>query len=235
VLVPHLGGIVWECEQALRALETEGVRVVRREGCSAIDVARNEMASEALHDGAESILFIDSDIGFAPLDALRLLARPEPVVAGMYAKKGRRELASRFADGIEEVVFGASAFGLYPLKYAAAGFLRVKAATLRRMVEALDLPRCNTRWGRGSWPFFQPLAVPDGEGGWHYLGEDWAFSHRLGQVGVTPLADTSIRLWHFGRHAFGWEEAGAGTPRFETYRYRIGSGHATGGEGRTPG
>jgi hypothetical protein len=54
------------------------VRVVRRAGCSAIDTSRNEMLSDALHDGAESMLFIDSDIGFEAQDALRLLARPEP-------------------------------------------------------------------------------------------------------------------------------------------------------------
>ena len=120
----------------------------------------------------EPIFFIDADIGFDPLDALRLLARPEPVIAGVYAKKGRREFASIFADGVDEVVFGASAFGLYPLKYAATGFLRVKATVLRRLIAELNLPHCNTHWGRGKWPFFQPLVVPQGSGEEHYLGED---------------------------------------------------------------
>jgi hypothetical protein len=179
VLVPHMTGIEWECEQALRQLEGAGVRVVRRGGCSAIDVVRNEMLSGALHDDAESILFIDSDVGFDPQDALRLLARPEPVVAGIYAKKGVRELASAFADGVKEILFGPEANGLYPLKYAATGFLRVRAGVLRRMIAELRLPLCNTHWGRGVWPFFLPLIVPQGEGKMHYLGEDWAFSHRL--------------------------------------------------------
>jgi len=221
VLVPHLNGIEPECEQALLYLERAGVRVVRRGGCSQIDVARNELAADALHDGAESILFVDADIGFDPRDALRLLARPEPVVAGIYAKKGRRELASQFADGIDEVVFGHHS-GLYPLKYAAAGFMRIDASVLRRMVEALGLPLCNTNWGRGYWPFFQPTVVPHAAGGSHYLGEDWAFSHRLGLIGVVPLADTSIRLWHFGRHAFGWEDAGLDPPtRYRCFAFRL--------------
>src|SRR5262252_6446174 len=68
VLVPHLNGIEGECEQGLGQLEAEGVRVVRRGGCSAIDVARNELISGVLHEGAESILFIDSDVGFDPAD-----------------------------------------------------------------------------------------------------------------------------------------------------------------------
>jgi len=221
VLVPHLGGIDWECEQALRRLEAEGVRVVRRGGCSAIDVARNEMLSEALHDEAEAMLFIDSDIGFDPQDALQLLARPEPVISGVYAKKGTRELASIFADGTKEILFGPDAVGPYPLKYAATGFLRVRAGVLRRMIAELHLPLCNTHWGRGIWPFFQPAIVPHGPGKWHYLGEDWSFSHRLGQIGVTPLADTSIRLWHWGRYSFSWEDAGSTVQRYRSYSYHF--------------
>jgi len=209
-----------ECELALRVLEESGVRVVRHAGSSAVDLARNTLASNALHDGAEAMLFIDADLGFNPLDALRLLARPEPVIAGVYAKKGRREMASRFAEGVDEILFGASAFGLYPLKYAATGFLRIRAPVLHRMIVELALPLCNTDWGRGFWPFFQSLAVPLESGTFHYLSEDWAFSHRLGQIGVTPLADTSIRLWHFGRYGYGWEDAGADVSRYPTYIYR---------------
>jgi hypothetical protein len=221
VLTPHLNGIEPECEKALQQLEQSGVRVVRRGGCSAIDVARNEMLSDALHDGAESVLFIDSDIGFEPHDALRLLARPEPVVAGVYAKKSRREMASIFADGVTEVLFGPEAPAPYLLKYAATGFLRLRAEVLRRMIAELALPLCNTHWGRGVWPFFLPLTVPQGPGKWHYLGEDWAFSHRLAQIGVVPLADTTIRLWHWGRYGFSWEDAGADVRRYRSYNYRI--------------
>jgi predicted O-methyltransferase YrrM len=220
-LIPHMNGIEWECEQALRQLEGAGVRVVRRGGCSAIDVARNEMISDALHEGAESIIFIDSDIGFNPADALRLLARPEPVVAGVYAKKGMRELASQFLPGVKDVLFGPEATGPYPLHYAATGFLRIRAEVLHRMIGELQLPLCNTHWGRGVWPFFMPMIVPHGKDKVHYLGEDWAFSYRLAQIGITPLADTTIRLWHWGRYGFSWEDAGSAVNRFRTYNYHL--------------
>ncbi len=221
VMVPHMNGIEWECEQALRQLEGAGVRVLRRGGCSAIDVARNELLSEALHDGAERMLFVDSDVGFDPADAIRLLARPEPVVAGIYAKKGMRELASIFADGVKEVLFGPDAVGPYPLKYAATGFLRIRSTALRQMIADLKLPLCNTHWGRGVWPFFQPMIVPHGPEKWHYLAEDWAFSHRLAQIGVTPVADTTIRLWHWGRYSYGWEDAGSTVARYRSYSYNL--------------
>lgn len=153
VLVPYMTHIEHECEQALRRLEAEGVRVVRRGGCSGIDVARNDMISEALHDGAESILFVDSDIGFDPQDALRLLERPEPVISGVYAKKGMREMASVFAEGTKEVLFGVDAKEAYPLRYAATGFLRIRASVLRRMITELKLPLCAAACGRSSSPW----------------------------------------------------------------------------------
>jgi hypothetical protein len=65
------------------------------------------------------------------------------------------------------------------------------------------------------------MIVEDEVDGLHYLGEDWAFSHRLRQAGITPMADTSIRLWHYGRHPFGWEDVGTDRPRYETFVYRL--------------
>ena len=221
VLVPYYQTIERGCEGALRALEEGGVRVIRSEGCPQIDVARNMLASDALNRGADSILFIDADIGFDPIDALRLLARPEPVISGVYARKGRRSFASHFAPGVTEVILGANAPNPYPLQYAAAGFLRIKVEVLSRMIEEQRLPLCNSEWGRRDWPFFQPTIVTQADGKNHYLGEDWAFSHRLHQIGITPLADTSIRLWHFGTYPFGWEDAGGETTRRPVYRMKI--------------
>jgi hypothetical protein len=215
VLVPYLDRIEPVCERALSQLEVAGVKVVRKGGCSAIDFARNQLASEAVQNGAESLLFIDSDIAFDPADALRILARPEPVISGVCAKKNEREIACTFADGTESVVFGIAAPRSYVLNYAGGAFLRIQTAVLRRMITDLRLPLCNTRWGKGVWPFFMPLIVDGNDGRSHYLGEDWAFCHRLHQIGIKPIADTFFRLYHIGQHGFSWEETGS-----EVYRYR---------------
>ncbi len=223
VLVPYLGGIEAPCEEGLRELELAGVRVLRRQGSSQIDLARSEMVSTALHDGCESILFIDADLGFNPVDALRLLDRPDPpVISGVYAKKGPREVASSFHEGIKTILFGPEAPGLYPLKYAATGFLRIRAEVLWTMIERLKLPRCNTQWGPGIWPFFLSTIVQHPDGQYHYLGEDWSFSHRLSQIGVVPMADTSIRLYHYGPYGYSWEEVGTDRPRYRTYNLTLG-------------
>jgi hypothetical protein len=219
-LVPHLNGIEHETEQGLLELERQGVRVIRRGGSSQIDIARNRLASLAIGEKYKQLIFIDSDIGFDPTDAIRLLVRPEPVIAGIYAKKNHRELSSCFADDIAEVAFGSLASGFYPLKYAATGFLKISVDVLCKMISQLSLPLCDAQWNDSHWPFFQPSVIQSGQGH-HYLGEDWAFSHRLAQVGVTPLADTSIRLWHFGKHGFGWEDAGAERQRFTGYKLKF--------------
>jgi glycosyltransferase involved in cell wall biosynthesis len=214
VLVPFLHAIEWDCDLALRELESSGVRVVRARGASAIDVARNTLLSEALRRGSESILFIDADIGFDPRDALRLLARPEPAVAGVYLKKGSPEFACKFAPEVREALFGPGAPGLYPLDYAPAGFLRVRPQVLRKMIDELALPLCNTELRGGFWPFFQPMVVPGEAGDARYLGEDWSFCHRLRQIGITPMADTSIRLFHIGAYGYSWEDAAAPPVRY---------------------
>ncbi len=164
VLVPHYAAVEKECDDGLRALGQAGI-TVRRASFSAIDLLRCVMLSDALRDGFDPFLFIDADIGFNPDDALRLLARPEPVVAGIYMKKGSQDYSGAFAAGVNRVVFGPAAPGLYPMLYASTGFLRIRAGVLKRMIDELKLPHCH--WGpvKGIYPFFLPLCVPDGRGG----------------------------------------------------------------------
>jgi hypothetical protein len=219
VLVPYYAVIEKECDEGLRALARMGV-AVRHSTLSAIDLLRSAMLSHALRDGFDRFLFIDADIGFDPRDALKLLARPEPVVAGIYVHNKGRDFAGTFARGVTSVVFGPSAPHLYPMLYAPTGFLRIHAEVLRRMIHELALPECH--WGtiKGIYPFFQPVSVPDGRGGMRYLTEDYSFSHRLAQIGITPLADTSIKLDHYKKYAYNYEDLHP-RARFTTYTVDI--------------
>jgi hypothetical protein len=219
VLVPHLNGIEEPCENGLKSLEVAGIKIWRRRGCSAIDLARNQMTSEVLRQGFDSMLFIDADIGFYWKDAIDLINRPEPVVCGVYPLKGQPQFVCQFADGINEVVFGAGAPASYLLKYAATGFLRIKTSVLIKMRDELNLPLCNTAFGKGFWPFFQPMIIPMGDGH-RYLGEDWSFSERCGQIGVPILADTRIRLGHWGYYGYTWEDMVA-RPKNQTCKVKV--------------
>ena len=87
VHVPVARFVELDCDHCLRGLEALGVRVDRSKGSSAIDLARNIRATDAIRDGFDSVLFIDCDILFDPVDAVSLLRSPEPVIAGGYAAK----------------------------------------------------------------------------------------------------------------------------------------------------
>ena len=86
-------------------------------------------------------------------------------------------------------------------------------------------------------PFFQPMVHPFEDGHW-YLAEDYAFCERARQCGFKIMADTSIRLWHIGEYAYGWEDAGRDLERFETFTLNLGpeperrDGPASSGGGR---
>lgn len=80
------------CEAGLRVLEQRGYQVRRVRGFSQIDVGRNQMATDALREGFQELMWIDSDVAFHPDDVERLRTHQLPFACGMYAKKSRRDL-----------------------------------------------------------------------------------------------------------------------------------------------
>ncbi len=222
VLVPYRGAIATACENGLQELERRGYVVRRIAGFSAIDRARCQIASDALHDGFEETLWIDSDVGFRPDDVDRLRRRGLPLCCGIYPKKGRRSLAAHVIPGTKEIVFGKKG-GLIEVLYVGAGFLHVRREVYEQMIHRLGLPSCSADGKRPLVPFFQPLVRSRGESHW-YLSEDFAFCHRARLCGIPIIADSTIRLHHIGESSFSWEEAGADRQRFDTYRYRLSSG-----------
>ena len=220
--VPVARFVELDCDHCLRGLEALGVRVDRSKGSSAIDIARNIRASEAIVEGHESVIFIDSDMLFDPADAITLLRSPEPVIAGAYAAKklGNGQLNVNFEEGVDSVRFGDWAPAPYPVQAVGAGFLRIKTAALKHIARELKLPWCRTA-ERFAYPFFQPMVI-ENEGGHFYLGEDYSFIHRCRLAGLVPKVDTSFRLYHIGDYAYGLEEAaGEYLKRSRNIDYRI--------------
>ncbi len=145
VLVPFQDSIRHETEDCLRGVERLGIPVVRRPGCSAIDFGRNELASVLLIHGCESMLFVDSDIVFKPEDALKLLERPEPVVAGLYVQKEfNNKINVVFADPVPSQIPMGTIGGDFPVINIAAGFLRIRRETLLTLIAFC--PCCRANW-----------------------------------------------------------------------------------------
>jgi hypothetical protein len=225
ILVPVTDRIEPECERALAELVKKGHALRRMAGHSAIDVARSVMASDALAEGFDELFWIDSDIVFSVESFERLRSRDLPIAAGIYPKKGLPEFACHVQPGTKSIVFGEDG-GLVPLLYAATGFLYTRREVYETIRERLDLPLCNTRFGRGFVPYFQPMIVPDEEEdgkprSW-YLGEDFAFCERARRAGFEIVGDSTIRLMHVGRYGFSWEDAGGERTRYANYRVHFG-------------
>jgi hypothetical protein len=225
VLVPVGSTTEPDCERALHVLERRGYQVRRAYGYSAIDFGRSVLASQALRDGFEEIMWVDSDVAFNPDDVDKLRRHELPLTCGLYPKKDRKSFACHFLPGTDRVVFGAGG-GLQEVLYAGFGFVHTRREVYERVKDRMGLPECNQRFGNPITPWFLPEVVPDGAG-WWYLAEDYAFCHRARRCGFKVMADTTVRLTHVGRHAYCWEDFGERQPRYTTLEIRLGAG--TGG------
>lgn len=216
ILVPALHYVEPHCELSLRQLEGMGYPVRRLYGFSQIDVARNRLAADALGEGFDELMWIDSDMAFEPRSVERLRAHGLPLVCGLYPKKVEKALTSHLLPDTREVVFGQGG-GLLEIHYAATGFLLTRRQVYLDVQQKLSLPTCNQRAGRPIVPYFLPLLTGVGEA-CTYLGEDFAFCERARQCGYRIFADTTIRLQHVGIYGYSWEDLGPGLPRNATFR-----------------
>jgi hypothetical protein len=220
ILVPFASYITAPCERAIEELERRGYPVRRVGGYAAIDQGRNQMSTDALIDGFEETMWIDSDVDFHPNSVDRLRSHGLPITCGIYPQKGKRALASHVMPGSSKIVFGREG-GLVEILYAGAGFLHIRREVYMTIQERLNLPMCNERFRIPLIPFFYPMLRPCEEAHW-YLAEDYAFCERARQCGFKIMADTTIRLWHLGNHAYGWEDAGMERERFDSFTLNFG-------------
>lgn len=219
ILVPTSGSIQPDCESALQALERKGYAVWRVRGYSAIDQGRNQMASDALAQGFAETFWIDDDLAFNPLDVDRIRCFNLPLCAGLYPKKGKRELAAHVLPGTTKLVFGNKGC-VTEVKYTATGFLHVRREVYETIQQRLELPTCNVGFGSPMVPYFQPLIVETEQGPW-YLAEDYSFCERARRCGFQIMADTRIRLWHVGSYKYSWEDAGIDRERYADFTLNL--------------
>jgi len=219
ILVPSNFGIEPACERSLGKLEQQGYPVWRVPGFSAIDQARNQLATDALAQGFEELFWLDADTEFEVEAIERLRSHNLPIISGIYAKKGQREFASRLLAGTTKITFG-QAGGVMEIMYAATGFLLTQRKVYDDIQRNWGLPNCNEQFGRPMVPYFMPLVTPTEQGPW-YLADDYAFSHRARAAGYKIFADTTIRLGHIGRYSYSWEDAGGSNKRYANYDFHI--------------
>ncbi len=218
VLVPVGHHIEPACDEALKQLERRGYQVRRRYGSAAIDQARSRLATDALAEGFDELMWIDSDTGFDPDAVEQLRAHELPLVGGVCVKKGARALACHILPGTERFVLGEGG-GLTEVRYVGTGFLHTRREVYEKIADHEKLPVCNQKFGTPTVPYFLPMLLPEDDGNHWYLGEDFAFTERARRCGFDVYVDTSFRLEHIGTYGYTWEDAGTDKPRYGSYNY----------------
>jgi hypothetical protein len=218
VIVPYLTHVEPACERRLRELEGAGYEVRRQRSHAGIDLVRSTLATTALAEGFDELLWIDSDMEFS-LDAVdRLRARDLAFVAGVYAKRGGNDFAVHRFPETTELKLGDDG-GLYDVRYVGCGFVCVRREVYADVARTFALPTC-TAFAPPVVPYYLPMVISDPDGN-RYLGEDYAFCERARRAGHRIVIDTTIRLGHIGAYTYQWEDAVQTVPRALTVTLRF--------------
>lgn len=206
-------------------------------GYSGLAKDRGIIASFALRNGFDKLLFIDADQSWRWADLQKLLDSDKPVIGGMVAMKKyplqlnftHQPADSRFfeAEGNVTTPEGVKRWRSYnhgedemQVGAVGTGFLVIGCNVLRDMVdkkvaEPFVVPetRNGVRSTTQCWDFFSTGVVD----GIHY-GEDYGFAILAQRAGHSVWVNTTVSAAHHGSHEYvippeTWEDTTAGQQR----------------------
>ena len=187
---------------------------IDRGGDCFIDKARNKLVQQFLDGKGTDLFFLDDDLGWPSEKVVEFLARPEPILVGVYPKK-MDELDFPVAlDADRSTGELITDQGLYLASFCGSGFLRIKRAVLEHLVTLV--PRFTDIELQGktaSYPHLFKTGVDDA--GW-YEGEDVAFFRLARANGYETWVDPDIHFKHRGGKT--WE--GKLSDHLDTFRAR---------------
>ena len=174
--------------------------------CPYLPTARNTLVAMFLRElEATDLLFVDSDVGFDAEAVLRLLHRPEELVAGVYPLKrdsGGWPMVMQTCDGIP---LGRD--GLIEADFVPTGFMRIKRGVFDCLIAAYPELRyadsvvetMGDTTLRAAWDFFHMGIDSERQ---RYTTEDYAFCQRWRDIGGRLWIDPDITFSHIGRKAY---------------------------------
>jgi hypothetical protein len=162
-------------------------------GQSDIYVARNVLANEFLRRKEfETLVCIDSDIGFTRDHLKALIDTDEHFVSGLYTDKCQPPMPfCRDNDGVQVPLAEIPTEGMLKARFVPGGFLKIDRIVFQTLIEKGMV----TPYGAGAFHhfYFGRIALDN------LLSEDYSFSDLVFSAGIQPWINCGIRLNHDGR------------------------------------
>jgi len=162
-------------------------------GQSDIYVARNVLVNEFLRRTQfDTLICIDSDIGFTRQNLQDLIHTDEMMVSGLYTDKCQPPVPfCRDNSGRQLSLEEIPKEGMLEARFLPGGFLKIE----RKVLETLIEKKMVNTYGNGAYYhfFFGRIALDN------LLSEDYSFSDMVWSAGIQPWINCGIRLNHDGR------------------------------------
>jgi hypothetical protein len=161
-------------------------------GQSDIYVARNVLANEFLRNkNFDTLVCIDSDIGFVRQHLKDLIDSQEPFVSGLYTDKCQPPMPfCRDNDGKPVALEDIPKQGMLPARFVPGGFLKIERSVFDTLIEK----KLVNTYGENLYHFYFGRVVLN-----NLLSEDYSFSDLVFSAGIQPWINCGIRLNHDGR------------------------------------
>jgi hypothetical protein len=161
-------------------------------GQSDIYVARNVLVNEFLNRDFDTLICVDSDIGFTRDDLKNLIDTEEPFVSGLYTDKCQPPMPfCRDNNGMNVPLEDIPKQGLLKARFVPGGFVKIERIVLQTLIDK----KMVAPYGGGKFhQFFFGRIVLD-----NLLSEDYSFSDLVWSAGIQPWINCGIRLNHDGR------------------------------------
>jgi hypothetical protein len=160
---------------------------------SLIQYARNYLAAKFLSEESFThLLMIDSDLGWDPRAAVRMIERDKDVICGIYPVKMQNPYFPYAGDG------PADETGLQLAERVPTGFMLVKREVMERLADSVRWYQMQYNGNVVKCPNLFDL-VHEGK---DYWGEDFAFCKRMKNHGYKIWVETDMDFSHVGTNAW---------------------------------
>jgi hypothetical protein len=206
----HSGTLYSRC--VLSLLATQRLLDIKKIGhdvqiidsCAYLPVARNALVAMFMKDEvATDLFFLDCDVGFDASAVIKLLERPEDIVAGIYPLK--RDIGGYPVQIKTEDGYPLGMDGLLEAEFLPTGFMRIKKRAIKIMENhypelkyksnVINVANCDVD---EAYDFFNMGSIGSSE----WTTEDFAFCQRWRDIGGQLWIYPDIDFTHTGNKAF---------------------------------